>query len=388
MNSRPAFGICAALASTMLSRLRILGGGFNFVGETSQGKSTTVEVGASVNLTAQAFLKRTHGNLEAGFLIKPREKAWSSIFEAGGASTRGRDFLASEVIEWEDLRDLPFLQVRYDWVERTLAWWSARPLTFWFPGEEGWPAEAQVCSEGELRQWVLCPAAPAALEAFLKVRSSLPLRTQMPAAEEKVKVNVLVQETGLTHKPSLLEGLSPEKILKLWAALGGSKENDLLLAWIQERLQAQLGASLGPRFPLGDLASVFGIFARIFHSFRRFRKEIESCLQEGERRDLGRAKRMLFQPESYSLRAFIARALESQDYSLVEQYLVGLCAKECLGGLRVNGALAGHEHVLAEMNAVIESLIRKREAFVLGELHKDRNRFFQWFEQKFPEEEA
>ena len=47
-SSRLMFSVCAALASTMMTPLRIQTGGFNLVGESSEGKSTCMETAVSV----------------------------------------------------------------------------------------------------------------------------------------------------------------------------------------------------------------------------------------------------------------------------------------------------------------------------------------------------
>lgn len=204
---------------------------------------------------------------------------------------------------------------------------------------------------------------------------------------------LLVQEDGMSHRPSLLLELSAADILRYWSLLSVEQR----AAFIEARAQVDGGDDplLAKLAPLPVETTLFDRFAGVFHAFECLERHAREALEAGRDRE---ADYRLFGKKYDSLGSLLERVLRDVEAGVgdrVEQYVVALCAKQLLRelGRDFAGYWGGHRDDVAALDACLgEAAVLRASIASAG---PEMPMFLEWFERWFlqraealPEEEA
>lgn len=274
----------------------------------------------SVNLTQAAHQRG--GNLETGFLVEidpPRRPDFWLTPEERPQTNFAPPGEAEETAASGGTR----LTVRY--------WWNLESGQVYWDAPQPSPAlriEVQGCpvfdvAELEPRTWTsLSAEANEALSAVIRRTSLLTVHGDRPEPG-----TLLVQEEGMSHKPSLLMDLSTADILRYWSLLTVEQR----AAFIEAKGAALIkqGDGLDLVTELGAIASqdtLFDRFAGFFHAFGCLERSVVAALDEGNQDE---ALYRVFGRKYDSLGNLLGRLIDRNDeLDLVDQYLLGMCARQ------------------------------------------------------------
>jgi hypothetical protein len=329
----------------------------------------------SVNLTRAAHGRG--GNLETAFLVER-----DSTGEPGWWLTVDRKepaaFLPMDEAEGTVNGTTLALAIRYHWdTTRGEAYWDYHERS------PKLAVEAQGSLLFELdrlpsREWRrLDPDQVAALARILPGTSFVQAR-----ADGQEPVTILVQEEGLSHKPSLLMTLSAADILRSWALLTAEQR----VVFIEERLRRhpEITRELGIELPpLPDpVETFFDRFAGIFHGFGCLATLVDDALKAGRESE---AVHRLFGRKYDSLWALLDRVLsaESRDDD-VTRYVTLLCARQLIDRVRRDWPEFVHRRRqdASELEQRLEGIGEVRDHLDLGP-PQERVAFLDWFERWF-----
>jgi hypothetical protein len=342
----------------------------------------------SVNLTGAGHQKG--GNFETALLIEPELEGardwWLSVDK-----TKPTEFLeVSEADEASRQGPGVALALRFSWdSSRAEACWTG-------PGES---PRLEIASLGS-HLFSLNPLAPGkwitlgtseseALAAVLRRTSLVSV-----GVEGGLPATILVQESGMAHKPSILLNLSVADILKCWAALTAEQKAVLLEERFQELSQAD--SALVPGAPLGRLAegTLFDAFAGIFHAFGSLERNVFRAF-EGKR--WNEAVHLLFGRKYDSLPHLLAKVLDEPTspnggsgepaprLEAVNRYVILLCAQQVLQRVRAEAPevfQADHRDELQRLEGVLARKAEVETELTLGSA-EHRADFLRWFESWF-----
>lgn len=138
---------------------------------------------------------------------------------------------------------------------------------------------------------------------------------------------LLVQEEGMSHKPSLLLRLSAADILRYWSLLTPAQRAAFLEAHAPELAMTGQGADLVTRAKISlDHDTVFDRFAGFFHAFGCLERAVRAALDEGHEKE---ANYRLFGKKYDSLGSLLDRISSEQDkLDAVDRYVISLCARQ------------------------------------------------------------
>ncbi len=138
---------------------------------------------------------------------------------------------------------------------------------------------------------------------------------------------LLIQEEGLSHKPSLLLQLSAADILRYWALLTPAQRSAFLEARAPDIAFTAEGADLVARArTLVTTDTFFDRFAGFFHAFGCLERAVRDGLEDENVRD---ATYRLFGKKHDSLGCLLDRVLEGDGAGdSVDQYVIVLCAQQ------------------------------------------------------------
>lgn len=333
----------------------------------------------SANLTNPAH--RSGGNLETGFLVEldpPRRPEWWLATDASKPQT----YEPCTEDEGTATSGGTRLSVRF--------WWNtATAEAFW---DDGSPSPAlSVKAQGvevfaidglRSRSWTaLSTEACSELRRVLRSTSFLTV-----VGDGKEPGWLLVQEEGMSHRPSLLLDLSPAEILRYWSLLTPAQRAAFLEARGGEIAQLGEGAALVSRFePLAKGETFFDRFAGIFLAFGCLERAVRAALAKGgSPRD---AVYRLFGEKYDSLGNLLNRVVKDAEEGsgdLVEQYVMALCARQLERELRREQPefWQAHGQDVATLRARIEAALAVRERLV-ARSPTEMPAFLDWFERWF-----
>lgn len=145
--------------------------------------------------------------------------------------------------------------------------------------------------------------------------------------ESETPTLLLVQEEGMSHKPSLLLRLSAADILRYWSLLTPEQRAAFLEARAPELAMTGQGADLVTRAKIAlDHDTVFDRFAGFFHAFGCLERAVHAALDEGHENE---ANYRLFGKKYDSLGSLLDRISSEQDkLDAVDRYVISLCARQ------------------------------------------------------------
>jgi hypothetical protein len=191
---------------------------------------------------------------------------------------------------------------------------------------------------------------------------------------------LLVQETEMSRKPSIVVSFSASDILAYWARLTPEDRADYLAAHFEGTIPEDWTAGGFIEKVVPAPHGFFETFAGIFHGFEMLRLQVGESLEEGNQK---KADYLLFGSRHDSLPHLIDKVTEPEaGEDALTGYLVLLCARQLLREMHRSG-----DDFYAERKGEIRSLLKKAEmtaAFTdrlnLGSAGKE---FLEWFEGHF-----
>lgn len=334
----------------------------------------------SANLTNAAHQRG--GNLESGFLVEV-DCPSAPEFWLRSLGRRPKAFEArTEDADSESVTALP-LRLSYDWRTRTAKalWEGEAPSPKLLLDVQGRPL-------GELpsmtsREWrSLESGMTERLKEGLSVTSLVNAR--VPG---KTAAPVLVEEEGMSHKPSLLLQLSAADILRYWALLTREQR----VAFLETRAPALAfqgdGADLVARgHLLLDKNTLFDRFAGIFHAFGCVERAVSTSIEDGNDAE---AVYRLFGRKYDSLGTLLERVLQEDGYwDDVDRYVVLLCAQQLLQelpkrhGKRHEDFWRTHRSDVRDLDAMITACDGLRRRLVASD-PAGMPAFLEWFDHWF-----
>lgn len=344
--------------------------------EPARGGREVLYVG-STNLTVPGCRPSGRGgNWETGFLVEVtsggRPDWWLSI-----QTRRPPAFTPRTEDEGNATSGGTQLVVRYRWDRGvgSVCWRGPAPS----PALSVTHGGIQVLALDRLQpsEWVaLAPADAERLRQTLISTSFLLVEGEGPEPGL-----LLVQEEGMSHRPSLLLELSAADILRYWSLLSVEQR----AAFIEARAKIAgdddpLIARLAP-IPAED--TLFGRFAGVFHAFGCLEERVREALDADRPRE---ADYRLFGKRYDSLGKLLERVLADAHAGTgdrVDQYVVILCARQLLHELRRDYPAYWTEHAedVKELEAQLAGAAGVREALAAG--HAEMPQFLDWFDRWF-----
>ena len=332
----------------------------------------------SVNLTNAAHARG--GNMETGFLLQvdlprrpefwlePDAKAPIEFQQLNEETEQG-------IAEIRGSR----LSIRHRWDRGTteVYWDDADPSPVLSVSAQGQPLFP--VGPLEAKRWTGLGAEDSRkLAAVLASTSFLSV-----TGDGKGETILLVEELGMSHKPSLLFQLSVADILRYWALLSAEQRAAFLEARASEIAAHALGADLiaVARIP-PDRDSLFARFAGFFYAFGSLERAVEEALGTGNERE---AAYRVFGRKYDSLGNLLARVAKGQDPAdPVDRYVIALCARQLFRNIEKGWpefwkAHAEDVHSLEQTLALAElarSAIETRNPKAMAP-------FLDWFERWF-----
>jgi hypothetical protein len=203
---------------------------------------------------------------------------------------------------------------------------------------------------------------------------------------------LLVQEEGMSHKPSLLTELSAAEILRYWSLLTVEQRAAFLEARAPELALLGQGADLVAATRLiASQDTMFDRFAGIFHAFGCLERTVHKALEQGNERE---ATYRLFGKKYDSLGNLLTRILHAEAHAdAVDRYVIVLCAKQLCSEVKARWPDFWREHAAdgAELTRLFEQARPIREALISkdpGEMSPFLDWFDEWFLRRQKTQEA
>lgn len=327
----------------------------------------------SVNLTSAAHSAANSGNFEAAFLVDAsdapgRRRWWLHPIEGEPACASS---IESEIDETTPV--YVDVHLRYDWSRNTFEYRLDEPSDG--PLEIREVAGASICSIPEPRVggWRVLPD-----DAATAVCKLLPSTSFVAIHHPKGAWRVLVREDGMHHRPSLLQSLSPEEILRYWSLLSDEQRS----TFIERRLE-DAGALEGLQVTRGRLPAVETVFDRVagvFHAFERQYRRLSAAIGNGEMKE---AQATLFGRKYDSLPVLLQMITQEENRDAVMSYLTFLCARQLLTRIETDHPLfiekCGDDrtHLIQELDRLGDL----RDALMADD--DGRGPFLEWYEEMF-----
>lgn len=293
-----------------------------------------------------------------------------------------RDTMPQSFAGLEDDPELPLetdaaipLQVSFDWKEHAAEY-------FW-SGDVPAPCVAISAHGNEL--FDLFPAEAGTWAAFDEaatpilhdaLKASSLLQVRLPNGTSGV---ILVQETGMSRKPSMVVTFTAADIIEYWSRLTADQRATFLESRFGKGLVEDDLAELVAR-PGNDREGFFETYAGIFHGFEMLRGSIAEALNDG--RD-ERADYLVFGERHDSLPSLLKKATEGADgLQVVDRYLILLCARQFLRELRRDHPDFARERA-GEVRNLLALTLHTGPLVKAMDLDADGRAFIAWFEKHF-----
>ncbi len=335
----------------------------------------------SVNFTTPAHSAANTGNLEAAFLIDVTDEPFAGrwcLQTAGAEPTRFVEDTPDEADGLE--RVFIDLSVSYDWAANTLRYRMLDKTSGAVHLSTTAGETVAKLDNAVVGRWLTLPKSAAD-----RVRELLLSTSFLEAEHGRGYWRVLVRETGMSHRPSLLTSLTPEEILMYWSLLSPTQREQFLL----DKLTTEDGLTLeglqtnrGQRYLAHD--TLFDRFAGIYHAFEQHKRHLLSSLEAG---DLQEVEARLFGVKYDSLPELLRKTIEQQA-DPVTRYLVVLCGRQLADTIRKADGAFWRDRRVARKN--LETQLDR-----LNELERqlpldgsDRAEFLAWYRTAFLQEAA
>ncbi|MET8909522.1 hypothetical protein [Micromonospora sp. NPDC004551] len=335
-------------------------------------KDWEITLVGSFNLTGPAH--SGSGNVESGVLseaaVDRRPQFWLEAIEEPPpfAQPGGED-------EGVDQGYVPLL-ARYDWASgQAEVLWDG---TSHSPHIQMYDRGVHLFEVGHLERafWTALTVDDAAI-----LRERLRETSFLTAVAGDHRGIVLVHETGMAHRPSILLDLTPADILRYWSMLTAEQRN----ACIAEHGEALRGPSEG--LPLERPPdTIFDRFAGVFHGFASLGRAVRDALDEDL---IEEARFRMFGAKYDSLPVLVEQMANETAGDPLDRYLMVLCAQQLADHVRRDfpafwasdpAGVSRLEKALTVRAALREQLIARNDA--------EMAEFLDWYEPRFLGETA
>ncbi len=355
--------------------------------EPKRGGREILYVGSANLTTAGCRVAGRGGNWETGFLVEvttgSRPDWWLAV-----EARQPPAFAPREEDEGTATSGGTSLVLRYRWdTHEGSAFWGNASTSPALTVRHGGVTVLELAHLPS-RAWATLDAAQSSRLAQTLASTSL-LEVLGESAEPGL---LLVQEEGMSHRPSLLLDLSAADILRYWALLTVEQRAAFIEA--RARLAGDDDPLVAKLAPLPAETTLFDRFAGVFHAFECLEGSVRGALGSGTTRE---ADYRLFGKKYDSLGSLLDRVLEDVEVGRgdrVEQYVVTLCAKQLLRelGRAFPAYWSERRDGVKELESRIGAAATLRTSLAAG--HPEMPAFLEWFDRWFlqraaalPEEE-
>jgi hypothetical protein len=193
---------------------------------------------------------------------------------------------------------------------------------------------------------------------------------------------ILVQETGMSDKPSLLLSLTAADILKYWSLLTPAQRNAYLEKAFACGVVGPGTEYLAKAAKLDSSESLFNRLAGVFHAFGCLDRAVRKAIQEGNPKE---AEYRLFGRKYDSLGTLLDRLeRDGEGGDAVERYLILLCARQTAmeTAKEFPEFWEGHAPKAKELNQRFSSLASLRDELIKSN-PEEMKPFLEWFDHFF-----
>lgn len=335
----------------------------------------------SVNLTTAAHERG--GNQETGFLVEidtPVRPDWWLKTE----KNRPAAFVQVSEDEGTASDSGTRLRLRFNWN-------SEKAEVFWDEGSQGGRHQAPPLTIEHLNIRLFdIPSFPCKTWSQLPLESTRVLQEKLVSTsifqvkgDRSTPVPILVQEEGMSHKPSLLFTLSPADILRYWSLLTIEQRASFLANHAPVTALTGDDAALVSRYvPLAEQLTLFDRFAGIFHAFGSLERSIVEALASNREKE---AIYRLFGKKYDSLGNLLDRIdKENSTGDLIESYVITLCAQQLIAEIKKRyKTFWGAHEVDAQQLAKKLLLVDKFRTRIIDKDPINMPAFLTWFEGWF-----
>lgn len=337
-----------------------------------QGERGILVLG-SVNCTSAATNPPGTKNLEAAFCLDATHQRIPNRALLKPINSEITEFAEKQADESDDSEDVQFsVYLRYNWATHELTIRSDDVVSTPFEIRD-LANDILLRIEFEIRDtWHRL-----AEQSADKVRDAIGTSSLVGVHCENDSWRILIREEGCSHRPSLLDDLTPEEILKYWSMLTTEQRTSYLERVMQDR--ENLEGLRSDRSPLRDTTnSVFHQFSGIFHAFGHLKRHVIDSLQNNLEVD---AEYRLFGKKYDSLPQFLEKFLDKEDVDPVNGYVTFLSARDLINDLKITFSefFAERQLMVDELNDLIDEGLKFRDQLELSQ----RKEFLQWFETNF-----
>ena len=194
---------------------------------------------------------------------------------------------------------------------------------------------------------------------------------------------VLIQEEGMSHKPSLLLQLSTTDILRYWSLLSAEQRAAFIDSRAIDLAGTGTGTDLVVRAKIAlDNDTLFDRFAGFFHAFGCLERAVRKALDEGQTKQ---ASYRLFGKKYDSLGTLLERVSAQQEtIDAVDGYVILMCCKQLCTEIARDYPDYWHEQVdnAKKLNSSLADLASVRDR-LLKENEDGFGEFLTWFDKWF-----
>ncbi len=327
----------------------------------------------SVNLTTAAQSAAKSGNFEAAFLVDASDMAgrrrwWLQPLDSEPVCAEHvLDETADAIPVYADIH------LRYDWSRHAFEYRLDEPPSGAI--EIRAVAGTTICliPDPDISAWTALPSTAAD-----EIRTLLASTSFVEIRHPKGSWRVLLREDGMHRKPSLLQDLSPEEILRYWSLLSDEQR----AVFIERRL-GDLGTLEGLSVSHGRppvMETMFDRVAGVFHAFEHQYRRLTTAITQGKTRE---ARATIFGRKYDSLPVLLGKIADADDRDPVMAYLTYLSARQLLSRIEED-----HPDFVAEchddrphLDCCFERLADLRDALLRDD--PGRSAFLEWYESMF-----
>ena len=337
----------------------------------------------SPNQTRAAHAGARAGNIETAIWVPQAEDPYTESWLHPLGEERPATFIPQRAPEDQEGLAAPYaVDLRFNWADNVLTvhWGGEAPAPGSVVTVRGAGVSLFEVKPVILDRWVTLPEQAAA--AMRKRLLSSSFVDVIVDGDEAGRV--LVRETGMAYRPSLLEQLTAAEILEYWSLLSKEQQD----AFLEHRLarfveQEQSGTSAGRTKPpevAGE--TMFDRFAGIFHAFSCLDEKIRDSMAAGREKDV---RYLLLGNKHDSLPHLVEEVLRDDTMDPVNRYVTLLSAKQLVERWHCatpDWFNASDQLRLTEVASSLGDIAAVRDALNLEGV-KDATAFFQWYEGFF-----
>ncbi|MCI4066111.1 hypothetical protein MRQ36_27610 [Micromonospora sp. R77] len=192
---------------------------------------------------------------------------------------------------------------------------------------------------------------------------------------------VLVHESGMAHRPSILLDLSPADILRYWSMLTAEQRN----AYLAARGEALRGPGEG--LPVESSPdTIFDRFAGIFHGFASLGRAVRDALDDDR---VEEARFRMFGAKYDSLPVLVEQMANETAGDPLDRYLMVLCARQLADHVRRHfpGFWASDPVGVSRLaeGLSVQAVLREQ---LIARNDAEMAEFLDWYEPRFLDETA